>query len=133
MRRLAAVLGFAFVSLVACEGPMGPEGPQGPQGDPGPEGPAGQGALVLDGTGQLDVEGSGGIELPAELVDDVGLPTVSCWVSSNGEAWLSVDHSPNTEGTPFCGLTGIGTESPAVVLLSSAEYSEYFFVIVVVF
>ena len=73
------------------------------------------------------------MSLPADLVNSVGLPTVSCFISSDGQTWLSIDHSSQTEGWPFCGITGYGTSSPGVGIVSSANLAGYFWYVVAVF
>lgn len=144
------LLALVLVGLVACEGPMGPEGPAGPTGPQGPAGPAGP-AGVQGPMGPAGPQGppgpagstnlaaatgvfgsSGGFTglLPAESVAGGRLPAISCYISSNGQTWLAVAHTPTTtSGTAFCGLTGIGTHSPGVTIVNGTPGWFYYILV----
>lgn len=139
MRRMGLLVVAAMV-LGACEGaqgpagpagpqgplgppgPSGPIGPAGPQGIPGPQGPAGSGGGTDGGSsvthfyGQGVIGSSGGVSvaLPVSLPADA-LPVLSCYISSDGKTWLAIDHVSSTGAV--CGITGIGTASPAVTII----------------
>ena len=131
MSRILAVALIALLPLaVGCEGPegpMGPEGPPGAQGPEGPPGPAGEdgSALVYTAQGTLNASGTAVIALPADVVAEHGPPAVSCWVSSTGETWLPVDHTPTTENWPWCGYSNPSDADPAIVFVSSSGFSGY--------
>ncbi|MEX2530782.1 MAG: hypothetical protein WD960_08415 [Gemmatimonadota bacterium] len=138
MRGTAMVLSLILIiGAGACEGPTGPEGPQGPQGEmgppgpEGPEGPAGEGALVFSADGQIGQSGSVTVALPVEVVAGVGLPSVSCYVSSDGQTWLMIDHTPASEFSSFCGITGVATGEPGVTIINAP--SGYYYWITAVF
>lgn len=106
-------------------GPEGPPGAQGPEGPPGPAGEDGESALVYTAQGTLDASGTGVASLPADVVEEHGPPAVSCWISSTGETWLAVDHTPRTDGWPFCAYSNPADRGPAVVIVSSSGFSGY--------
>lgn len=114
-------------------GPAGPPGPQGPAGPQGPQGEPGPGALVYTAQGTLNSQGGAMIGLPASVVNELGIPAVSCWLSSNGQTWLAIDHTPNETGWPFCGVGGIGTSSPGVAISASSSFAGYFYFVRAVF
>jgi hypothetical protein len=146
MRNTAAVLIFATLSFLACEGPAGPagplgpagpqgpigppgvtgpQGPQGPAGPPGPIGPPGSSVRFV-GTGQVDASGqaSRSIRLDASLE---GLPAFACYISSNAESWLLV--AANDGGNIACGL-GMGNGTLNVAIIGAPANWYYYFVIV---
>lgn len=91
-------------------------GPAGPAGPPGPAGPAG--ALNRsDASGVIGGSGSFVAFLPAGAAANGTLPAIACYVSLNGTTWLAVAQTTGTANWPSCGLGGIGTASPAIVLL----------------
>jgi hypothetical protein len=101
MRRFALVC-FALVVAVSCEGPVGPAGPVGPQGLVGPQGPAGQ-VLVRSALTQADTDG---LALGVVSQTKVNGLIVQCWTSDNSSGpWLEIafafdDTTP--QGTSSC-------------------------------
>ncbi|MFN9215435.1 MAG: hypothetical protein ACK53A_14645 [Gemmatimonadota bacterium] len=51
--------------------------------------------------------------------------------SSDGQSWLAVAHVPASNTGSCCGLTGVGTTSPAVSLLNGIP--GWFFYLVAVY
>jgi hypothetical protein len=115
-----------FTIALACKGadgatgPGGPPGPQGPQGATGPSGPVGPpGALNrADLTGVIPASGGGSAGLPAAAVANGRVPVIACYISSDQKTWLAVAQTPSVNTIPFCGLTGIGTTTPAITIVN---------------
>jgi hypothetical protein len=136
LRRTLAVA--ALVTLAACAGddgaagPVGPAGPQGPQGVQGPPGPAGPaGALNrADFTGTVGASEGAVAALPAGAVAGGKVPVIACYVSDVGQTWLAVAQVPVDEFSPFCGLAGIGTTTPSVVLVNVPVGYRYYIIAV---
>ena len=88
MSRLAAVpLLLAVMLATACTGEAGPTGPVGPAGQSGPPGPA---ANRIETTGQFDGSGTTRLNLPPSAVQDGTYPVISCYISPNPFAWITV-------------------------------------------
>lgn len=110
-------------------GPAGPVGPQGPVGPPGPIGPPG--ALNrADLTGTIPASGSAVGQLPAAAVANGRVPVIACYISSDQKTWLAVAQTPSVTNLPFCGLGGIGTATPSIVIVNVTPGS-YFYMIAV--
>lgn len=93
----------AALLLAACKGADGPTGPQGPAGPAGPQGIAGalnrfDGVGVFTSTQQT-------VAIPAASIVGGKLPTVACYISPDGTAWLQVAQSNATY--TYCAITGI--------------------------
>jgi Collagen triple helix repeat (20 copies) len=148
MRIPAAVLLLAV--LIACEGPMGPAGPTGPQGTAGPQGPAGPtgpmgpagpagppgpvgppGSLNrADATGVFGSSGAFTGLLPAGATAGGSLPAVACYISDTGMTWLAVAQVPDSPNAPYCGLTGIGSTTPALTIINGTPGWQYYLIAV---
>jgi hypothetical protein len=46
------------------------------------------------------------------------VPVVACYISDTRQTWLAVAPLPGETDWRYCGLTGIGTSSPAVRLIN---------------
>lgn len=125
MRRMTAFVLMTVLAIAGCakEGPTGPAGPTGPQGPVGPggaQGPAGApGSLNrIDFTGTFDSTGTFEAPLPAVAVTDGRIPVIACYVSPLGDKWLVVSHVPYLDTATFCGMTRIGTDDPAIIIVN---------------
>lgn len=127
--KVRALVVMAAALTLGCKGEAGPMGPAGPAGSngatgaTGPAGPAGApGAMNRASlTGVVPASGSVSGTLPAASVAGGSLPAIGCYTSTNGQTWLAVAHTPEPGSSlPWCGLTGIGTSSPAITLVSAA-------------
>jgi hypothetical protein len=100
-----------------CQGVRGEAGPPGPIGPPGPTGPAG--ALNrIDATGVLDASGSFTLTLPTASIANGKLPAIACYMSEIGQTWLAIAYTPTSSGSPFCGITGIGSPTPGLRIVN---------------
>jgi hypothetical protein len=124
MRRL--VMFGAALFLLACgkEGPMGPQGPQGPQGPPGPAGAVNR----ADFTGTIGSNGGVSVPLPSASVANNKIPVIACYVSDTRQTWLAVAQIPSDTSLPYCGMTGIGTSTPAVTIIR-VPVAYYYYII----
>lgn len=144
IRHLIPLLVFALVSCKGADGavgPAGPQGPVGPQGATGPMGPAGPqgppgpvgatGAVNrADATGIFGSSGSFTGLLPASAVSGGTLPSIACYVSSDGITWLAVAQVPPSSSGTFCGLTGIGSGSPGITIVQGTPGWRYYLIAV---
>jgi collagen triple helix repeat protein len=102
---------------VGVTGPTGPVGPQGPIGPPGPVGPPG--AINRgDLTGVIPASGGASGGLPTAAVANGHVPVIACYISSDQKTWLAVAQTPSVNTVPFCGLTGIGSATPAITIVN---------------
>ena len=116
LRRTFAGL-LLFTLACGGDGAVGPAGPQGPQGPAGPAGPPG--ALNrADLTGTIGSSGGVAAQLPAAAVAGGKVPVIACYISDTGQTWLAVAQTPSNTSFPACGLTGIGTSTPAIALVN---------------
>lgn len=110
-RTAARHAGLAILTvtvLVGCDG-SGSVGPTGPEGESAVEYVAGQGVIGSSGAALLS--------LPASVTAD-NLPIVSCYISDDGQTWLSIDGFPSSASGPTCGLVGVGTATPGVIMIN---------------
>ena len=126
------MLAVVLVALVAsaCEGPVGPAGPEGrvgPQGAPGPVGPTSE-LPSYGAEGQFGSSGSATMALSGSEIATFGLPTVSCYVSADRITWLMVDHVPQMVSDSYCGVAGVGTTTPVVVIVNGPMDWYYYIV-----
>jgi hypothetical protein len=123
---------LSLILLAACEGPLGPAGPTGPQGPQGPPGPAGPpGALNrADATGLFGPSGTFSGLLPAGATAGGSVPAIACYISNDGRTWLAVAQIPSASGDPYCGLTGIGTTTPAITIINGTPGWHYYLIAV---
>lgn len=130
MRHLTTIVLVALLTVAGCskEGPTGPAGPQGAQGPPGPTGAAG--ALNrADFTGVFGTSLGFSAPLPAASVSGGKVPAIACYVSTDGDTWLAVAFVPDDTNAPFCGITGIGTSSPALVIVNGFVGWRYYLIV----
>lgn len=138
---------LALLGALACEGPVGPagpagpagpqgpagaQGPAGPMGPPGPQGPpgpAGGSGNRADATGTFGSTGAFSALLPAAAVANGKLPAFACYISDDGQTWLSVTTAFSAD-EPFCGLTGIGTSEPALTIINGFPGWRYYLIVV---
>lgn len=108
-------------------GPQGPIGPTGPQGPAGPQGPTGPAGVVnrVDATGVFDPSGTFSLPLPAAATANGRMPFVACWVSVDGNTWLSVSQVPATEDDVYCGVT-TAAASRAVTITNGVAGWRYY-------
>ena len=112
MSRLAAVpLLLAVMLATACTGETGAVGPMGPAGEMGLPGPA---ANRVEKTGQFDDSGTTRLDLPRAAVQDGTYPVISCYISPNPFAWITVSgqdcilHTANraSQSPPYVWMAG---------------------------
>jgi hypothetical protein len=130
MRPLAALVMAALLTISGCskEGPTGPAGPAGAQGPPGPTGAPG--ALNrADFTGVFGSSLGFAAPLPAASVSGGKVPAIACYISDDGETWLAVAYVPSDTDAPFCGITGISTSSPALVIINGFVGWRYYLIV----
>ncbi len=87
MSRLLILL---LLLATACEGPTGLTGNAGLRGPRGETGPSGNAASRVEKTGQFDESGTTRLDLPRVAVQDGTYPVVSCYISPNPYAWITV-------------------------------------------
>ena len=142
-------VGLLALALTACEGPMGPAGPQGPAGPSGPQGaqgvpgvlgptgptgpqgpagPQGPSGVVnrSEASGVFDATGSYTMTLPVASIANNRLPFVACWISIDGQTWISVSQAPAIPGDVYCGMTGVGTTAPGVTIVNGIRGWRYY-------
>jgi hypothetical protein len=120
-------------AIAACEveGPVGPAGPAGAQGPQGPPGPTGASGSLnrIDFAGVFDSTGTFRAPLPAASVSGGSIPVVACYVSPEGDKWLVVSHVPYPDTATFCGLTGIGTTLPEIIIVNGTVGWRYHLIV----
>jgi hypothetical protein len=68
--------------------------------------------------------------LPASSVSGGRVPVIACYISSDGQTWLAVAQTPSVSTNSFCGLTGIGTSTPAITLINVTVGWRYYLIAV---
>jgi hypothetical protein len=68
--------------------------------------------------------------LPASSVAGGKVPVIACYISDVGQTWLAVAQIPATDTDPFCGLGGIGTSTPAIVMVNAPVGYRYYIIAV---
>jgi hypothetical protein len=58
------------------------------------------------------------------------VPVIACYISSDQKTWLAVAQTPSVSPFPFCGLTGIGTTTPAITIVNATP-GMFFYMIAV--
>ncbi len=115
MSRLAAVpLLLAVMLATACTGPTGLTGTAGQMGPRGETGPSGNAASRRETTGQFDDSGTTRLDLPRAAVQDGTYPVISCYISPNPFAWITVSgqdcilHTANraSQSPPYVWMAG---------------------------
>ena len=71
-----------------------------------------------DLTGAIPASGGSSAGLPAAAVANGRVPVIACYISSDQKTWLAVAQTPSVSTAPFCGLTGIGTTTPAITIIN---------------
>lgn len=129
MRSLSTLLLGALL-VTACKGADGAAGPQGPQGPPGPVGPAGP-VNRVEVTGIVGASRTATLTLPTSAFENNRLPAVSCYISDTRQTWLAVAYVPTSSSSAYCGLTGIGTATPALSAINVP--SGWYFYLIAIF
>lgn len=126
LRFMYVVLLAVATACAGAEGPMGPPGPAGPQGPVGPAGSVGRANL----TGTIGSSGGVTALLPADAVRNNSVPVIACFISNDRQTWLAIAQTPATSGSPFCGLTGIGTSAPGITMINVSPGWFYYIIAV---
>lgn len=129
LRLRTATLALALVVATACKGADGAAGPQGPQGPVGPQGPQGEsgnGARIVF-SGIVDANGEAARQLPPEAGSTASLPVLSCYLSDDGQTWLTVAVDTNSGTACAIGAAGNGL---AAVMIGAPPGWRYQFVVV---
>jgi hypothetical protein len=71
-----------------------------------------------DFTGTISASGAAFASLPSAAVSNGRVPVIACYISSDQKTWLAVAQVPSVSTASFCGLTGIGTSTPAITIIN---------------
>ncbi len=82
----------------------------------------------MDVTGTFDATGLVVMPLPSAAVANGKLPFIACYVSVDRRTWISVAQVPITPDDTWCGISGVGTSTPAISLLNGVPGQHYYLV-----
>jgi hypothetical protein len=80
----------------------------------------------MDVTGTIDSTRTVTLPLPQAAFPNGKLPFIACYVSVNRQTWISVAQLPLSPDDVYCGLTGVGTSTPAITLVNGTPGNYYY-------